>query len=565
MKKRIAAGIAAALFIILFSVYAMTRKEPVQEDNSEFRSFIGNNTDPENKPITVTSPPVGSQLVIDESYFEILNSTYEDLSSTYGAAVIRAGDKAGLYAIFESERIICYFDSSIYSKHYDSYESWLADSNEFEMGGGYGDALHYIGNRYTFSDFVVNEVKVYNDGVNTFFGYGAPVTISMVNEHFNRAAAVDMPDEMYEIYTTPVYEYGEYSMYFEIMNTGRDYDINLINLWKNPYEPQLLKKAAAVAAKEEQLSRRELFLAELPGTWHFEDSMLKQGENFYIDIANDLTFSATHATDRGAVEFTGNIVPKWESDEQSGFPYMLIFVVIEQSHMLVNEGGSYEISMAMVDGVWQLHLYKARGGLWLFDMVKMSNSHTLYREAGAQVSITEPKKNEEFVAKVWDMNGDTGIIWLEEGKIEAASNRFISDMYQATGYKLASDTNMKDIGEGLYIGETYLFTCDSDGVVNKIAKAVQDMDELFDDVEMAKRAWALLDREAPGYRAQLTEGKKALYTGNTTIIDGKTCYMVSIGTDNAEHFVSEIHYALDLKNERVYILNLVDAIWLLVE
>ena len=184
-------------------------------------------TDP--MPSNVAKGPIS----IDETYFSFLGATYDELSTAYGDADIYGNMEWGLYALFEPAYFYCRFDFTIFERNYESLDAWFFDPDEFRESEQYSDR-YYIGTRYSASDFVVGYVSVWGKGVNDFFGCEEPVLLSVVNEYFGSANNPGdvVLNEMYEIYESANYDYGKYSMFFEVEPFGDDYIVNIINFWE---------------------------------------------------------------------------------------------------------------------------------------------------------------------------------------------------------------------------------------------------------------------------------------------------------------------------------------------
>ena len=169
-------------------------------------------------------------LSIDESYFELLGKTYEDLAAKCGEEKIYANMEFGLYASFESAGISALFDISMFERHYDSFSDWIADSNEFEFEDGYADS-HYVGSRYSTSDFIIGNINIYgNDKMSEFFGRKGNVMLSMVAEYFGVTTGDVTENEMDGTYMSPTYKYGGHFVSFYVTPAGDDYIIDSVSL-----------------------------------------------------------------------------------------------------------------------------------------------------------------------------------------------------------------------------------------------------------------------------------------------------------------------------------------------
>ena len=563
MKRLIGITIAAALCVTLFGGCDIIKKNSEAENPSPIESPAEEKETPQEgeKPmpaVTQASLEEGS-LTIDESYFSVLGATYEELAEAYGSTIIHANQEDGVYAIFEAACIVVRFDLSMAEKYYKSFDHWLIDENEFKWGTGYDEGIYYAGDSYKPSDFVVNYVKAYSDSANIFLGSDEPVLLSTANEHFGWENVKVNFNEMYDIYVSSNQEYGEYLLSFELTPVDDDYIIDVVNICEKTY---YCVEQKTTQAQPEKLGI-DIFFEEAVGMWYFPETTYQDGENFYIEINDDMTFSAIHAIDMGAVEFTGIIRHVWNNQETvNDFPDMITFELDQDSADSII-GGTHLVNMALVDGAWLLRLEKVSGGRTILDAVEMGNIHTLYRKEKEKASSSGVKKDEVFAAKVWALDSSSGLLWLEHGEYNEQKNLFISDTHKATRYMLSPDPNMDEIGYEIYLGEVYIFTTVSNGLVNEVRPSRKDIADSLNEDEIFELVWDILKRNDPKFSGYLELGMKVLYTGETSVIDGKTCYDISVGTDHAEHFVREVHYSVDLNNERIYELDFVNGMWLL--
>jgi len=569
MKRLGLAAVSIILCIILFSGCNIAEKHSKDDDLAASlflaKEEVKEGTVPavsEKAPVSDSDESDGEHsLFSGSSYLNILAADYEILSEAYGSPTIHASSEGGLYAIFESAQVFCEFDISMFDKFYDSYDSWLSDENEFKWGEGYDEGLYYIGDRYSLSDFAVEGIQVYGDGVNALFEYDfdEPVMLSALSKYFDGNEDKITPHEADGRYQTAAFKDGGNYINFEVTPIGGDYKIDVVTIRENDEKFQLPSQTALSANKKEM---KDVFFEEIVGTWRFSEDLLEEGENFYIEIDKDLKFSCVHSRDMGAVLFMGIVRHMWNySDSINDFPDMLNFE-IEPDASYEATGGAFFISMALVDGRWQLYLDKTSGGRTMLDLVQMRNYHILYRDEKEKGALKETKIEETFTAKVWERDALTGTLWLERGDFLERGSRFVSYSHEAAKYQLCPDPDMGGLYM-LYEGNVYVFTTDSSGEIITVRNAEADVAELLDDDEIMKLACEILYERMPDYRIYIDMGMKALFTGETSVIDGKTCYDISVGTDHEEHFVREVHYSVDLNSERVYIFDFIDAGWML--
>ena len=62
--------------------------------------------------------------------------------------------------------------------------------------------------------------------------------------------------------------------------------------------------------------------------------------------------------------------------------------------------------------------------------------------------------------------------------------------------------------------------------------------------ESSVRIAAEILSEAAEVKAAVEQGMKIMYTGETQMIEGRTCLLFVLGTDNGEQFVRERYYGV---------------------
>ena len=310
-------------------------------------------------------------------------------------------------------------------------------------------------------------------------------------------------------------------------------------------------------------TQKELFLGALPGVWHFDTALFGPDVTCTLIIDERLNFVFDHTAGIDGSKYRGKIVPEWNSsDVETDFPDT-ISLELDSGEISGAQGGLYSLTMVLIDDTWSMRLYHASNYETILSAVEFDGEAHLTREEKEAPSFGEPLKNASFPAAFWQIDHDEGTIWLECLILDLYTGRLSSVEHKTVRYRFGPTTSFWVEGNDLYPAAVYFVETDDNGFVLSVAEPPADdwyEGAGYEEDGLSGEVFSVLG-EVPEYRDYLSKGMKALFDGGEVGINEVTCYWVSVGTDHAENFVREIHYAVDVYNRVVYRLDLVAGYW----
>ena len=323
---------------------------------------------------------------------------------------------------------------------------------------------------------------------------------------------------------------------------------------------------------------RDLFFRELPGVWWFDTHWHESGDRFNLDIDEDGSFVFDSGTTFGSSYHTGRVVVQWnETDKKTDCPDTLTFDV-DAENSSSPDGGTFEMNLIQHQGIWRLYLRPTSGELTMLDDAASESVFVLRSAKEEMPSSSGPKRGETFLALLWEIPSESRLLWLDETE-HLQSGRALSVTHKTTRYQLARDAWINTRGFELTAGMLYLFTTDANGVIIEIAMTDNlsdgpewqdgadsqndpaDPDGLENLRDLVHQVWPIVESESTEYQAYLDMGMTIMIWGDTSVVNGVTCYDVVLGTDHEEHFVREVLYTVDIAGRKVYVYDPITGGW----
>ena len=283
----------------------------------------------------------------------------------------------------------------------------------------------------------------------------------------------------------------------------------------------------------------------LQGEWKYT-SPYTGDDQLELHFSGDGNYYMEFETSGGDFLYTYN--GSYEIDTWTGEsidpPDMILFTLEETTDENFLEGlpfsmGDYVISQkTLCDGEIMFQLGQTNNGDGFFSLLFEDYSPVLRRSIDWQPQ-GETEKDAEFFASVWKVDHESRTVWLDTTSLDGI---FVNeDRHEALPYPVADDVDLYDpypFGNALTPGETCTVVTDAEGVVQVLEpfysrKAMLSEEEAFS---------LLADyEEVQGY---LQQGMIMQMNGSTEEIEGVTCQLVQLGTDDGELFTSEHLYAV---------------------
>lgn len=219
----------------------------------------------------------------------------------------------------------------------------------------------------------------------------------------------------------------------------------------------------------------------------------------------------------------------------------------------------------------------------------------MFEKVSGEKSSLSPRKNDEFYAVYWGMGSQGKSLWLddarwtpeEEGEVSWVYPRemtcYENDVPESILYNIAPHEMGDILGDDLFPGQIYFVQTDEDGNVIHFIGAErkrfleQDWDEEWveewsqegdgeTDLDSEKETLIIdiIENDVEEVAAYLKAGMSIMITGGTMMLDDEAYYLVELGTDHKEHFVTEIFYAVNIITRQVYRYDVLDDRWELV-
>lgn len=283
----------------------------------------------------------------------------------------------------------------------------------------------------------------------------------------------------------------------------------------------------------------------LQGVWTYA-SPYTGDDQVELHFSGDGNYYMEFETSGGDFLYTYN--GSYEIDSWTGEsidpPDMILFTLEETTDENFLEDlplslGDYVISQkTLCDGEIMLQLGQANNGDGFFSL-QFGDYYPVLRRSIDWQPQGETEKDAEFFASVWKVDHESRTVWLDTTSLDGI---FVNeDRHEALPYPVADGVDLYDpypFGNALAPGETCTVVTDTEGVVQVLEpfysrKAMMSEEEVFS---------VLADYdEVQGY---LQQGMTMQMDGSTEEIEGVTCQLVLLGTDDGELFTPEHLYAV---------------------
>lgn len=178
------------------------------------------------------------------------------------------------------------------------------------------------------------------------------------------------------------------------------------------------------------------------------------------------------------------------------------------------------------------------------------------RETGER-GTASPRIGDVFDARLWRMDGDKGLVWLDDVEWDDDLLRYDNPVRESVAYPVAADAYIPLAPEAFYAGAFFRIEADARGEI--IAIYAADWAPLY---EPERRNEVLYYIEMlPEVKGRLDLVMKLLATGETTMLDGATCYDVLLGTEHDEYFARDTLYTVNPDSGEIYEYDPLGSSW----
>ena len=277
-------------------------------------------------------------------------------------------------------------------------------------------------------------------------------------------------------------------------------------------------------------------------------------------------------------DYKGNIIFKRIYRNQDDPPDMISLELDGNEFM---DCDYYFFHRTIYDGKRVMSLFFAGANESIFDILGGNDDwdyvipEIMLEKKTNEVTQGKPRKNDEFNAVFWGHGVHGESIWLDD--VEWTPREEYDDPnypvpiivhenaeLESVLYNIDQCKEFNVLGDDMFKGTAYYVETDEQGNVVRIIDAeyknfIEERSEEY-MAEIQDEIFSIIE-DIDEIQENFEYGMSFLFTGESTIIDGEECYEFALGTNHEEHFVREMHYAVDLITRKVYEYNVLDDIW----
>ncbi len=314
----------------------------------------------------------------------------------------------------------------------------------------------------------------------------------------------------------------------------------------------------------------------LVGEWVFNKAYVSNIDcNMRIDadLKVHLSFYDNTSADKSKGDYTGQISFDRAYATADEVPDLICIDLTDTDDV----GGNFLFRHRSVyDGKRVMSWFFAGLESSVFDMLGPDESvpdEIIFEKASGEKSSISPRNNDEFYAVFWGKGVKGENLWLDDVRWTPPAEDDFATLYprQMTLYEndvpesvLYTIASVSDIlRNDLIPGAVYFVQTDKQGNITLLKNATYKADILDESggrIDPATEA-LVFDIIQNDIQEYLDLGMAILFTGETTIVNGEDCYDIAVGTNHEEHFVREIHYAVNISTQQVYRYDVIMDTW----
>lgn len=299
--------------------------------------------------------------------------------------------------------------------------------------------------------------------------------------------------------------------------------------------------------------------------------------NIYENLDLQLSFYDS-STNEPKEDYKGKIIFKRIYTNEDDAPDMITLQLDDDKY---TECDYYFFHRTIYDKKRVMSLFFAGTGNSVFNILTGNDisdytiSEVLLEKVTGEITKGNIRKNDEFYAIFWGYGIHNENIWIDDvewtERDEDYNPNYPVPMIvhenkekESTLYNLDQDKKVDILGDDIFKGDVYFVQTNSKGNIVELISAdykkflEQSSEETENEI---KDQIFRVIKGMKDIQEYLDNGMSILLTGETTIINGKECYEVFLGTNHEEIFVREIHYAVNLLTCQVYKYDVLNDIW----
>lgn len=320
----------------------------------------------------------------------------------------------------------------------------------------------------------------------------------------------------------------------------------------------------------------------LAGEWVFDGRLLYVSDvvcNLTIDEALNfqISFHDTH-TDVIKGDYQGKIKLEKENTGPADVPDRLQIELTNSNEL---GGEFFYLHRTLYDGKYVMAWYTTGQQNSIFDLLSSDElvempSEIIFEKKTDVTSKATLRKNAEFYAVYWG-KGDQGkslwlddVIWtpIEDEDVTPVyppeMTAYQNDSYESVLYRIQPDQINEVMGDDLFPGSVYFVGTDKSGRIKEFISAGRKrfLEESAGNAALEiKEMIFAITKDIVEIQERLEAGMSLLIEEDTTLIEGKECYLIALGTNHEDKFTRELFYAVNLNTEAVYRYDVLTDSW----
>lgn len=287
--------------------------------------------------------------------------------------------------------------------------------------------------------------------------------------------------------------------------------------------------------------------AAMEGEWVYCPPMSDQPA-VWITFSADGNFQIRARNPENGVMWEGEgfcYLEYWEDGGQA-VPDMMRLTLsqeaADQSSRPVSNVGDFLIAQkTLCEGEIVLGLLQLNNGDSLFSAYDYDMFPILKKYTGWQPQEAG-RKAEIFCAAVYKVDEASQTVWLDDTTQDGEN----IGRYEALPYQMAPGRTLNSLPDWPWLvadGSIWMAQTDEMGRLIDLRIYLYDS-EFTEPGGLTEEEAAMILVEAYEIQGYLQQGMRMFFEGETEVIGGETCILISLGTNDEDHFVREIYYAV---------------------
>ena len=297
-------------------------------------------------------------------------------------------------------------------------------------------------------------------------------------------------------------------------------------------------------------TNEEELLKLLEGEWSYRDFITGE-EYVWINIDQEGNYTAELEVPSDHARHTYSGVCEFDSySTENDIPDSFTLKLLETDDPILDLSffdalGDFMITnKTLCENELVLELLQMNNGDTIFS-IYFEDYYPVLRKKTELPTISEPRKDDSFLAIAWKLDAEKHMIWLDDCALDGIL--LPEGRNEAVPYQISENI---DLGPLFYDWSNNLI-CEVATDENGVVKEIMVFHESYGDGFTEEDAMAVLEAYET-VQVQLNEGMVMEKTGETLEIDGIVYYIIAVGTNNNGTFTAEHQYAASNLGDALY-------------